>query len=149
MPSSLADEIAAAYRLLSERCETAAVAVRSSAVDEDSAAASFAGQHQTCLNITGLDGLLNAIEVCWSSFWSSAATDYRRNRGLTVDRRRVAVLVQQLVLADVSAIAFTAETRSAAGEGRSRSTRPGGWERALSEERSCPTAIPSAKPTTR
>lgn len=84
------------------------VAVRSSAVDEDSAGASFAGQHETYLNVVGADAILQAIARCWESARSERALDYRRRQGLPVERVRLAVLVQQLIAADVSAVVFSA-----------------------------------------
>ena len=84
------------------------VAVRSSAVDEDGAGASFAGQHETYLNIVGADAILQAVARCWESAHAERALDYRRQQGLSVERIRLAVLVQRLVAADVSAVVFSA-----------------------------------------
>src|SRR5512143_1455519 len=84
------------------------VAVRSSAVDEDGAAASFAGQHETYLNIVGADAIIQAVTRCWESARSERALEYRRRQGLSVERLQLAVLVQQLVAADVSAVVFSA-----------------------------------------
>jgi len=84
------------------------VAVRSSAVDEDGAGASFAGQHETYLNIVGADAILQAVTRCWDSAYSERALEYRRQQGLAVERVRLAVLVQQLVASDVSAVVFSA-----------------------------------------
>ena len=83
-------------------------AVRSSAVDEDGAIASFAGQHETYLNIVGADAIIQAVTRCWESARSERALEYRRQQGLPVDRPQIAVLVQQLVPADVSAVVFSA-----------------------------------------
>jgi phosphoenolpyruvate synthase/pyruvate phosphate dikinase len=83
-------------------------AVRSSAVDEDGATASFAGQHATYLNLVGADDILLAITRCWESARSEHALDYRRRQGLSVERPQLAVLVQQMVAADVAAVAFSA-----------------------------------------
>ena len=83
-------------------------AVRSSAVDEDGAVASFAGQHESYLNIAGAEAIVGAIGRCWQSARSERALEYRRRQGLSLERIRLAVLVQQLVSADVSAIAFSA-----------------------------------------
>ena len=83
-------------------------AVRSSAVDEDGAVASFAGQHESYLNIAGAEEIVHAIGLCWESARSERALEYRRRQGLSLERIRLAVLVQQLVSADVSAIAFSA-----------------------------------------
>lgn len=84
------------------------VAVRSSAVDEDGATASFAGQHETYLNIIGADAIIEAITRCWESARSERALEYRRQQGLSVNRPQLAVLVQQLVASDVSAVIFSA-----------------------------------------
>jgi len=83
-------------------------AVRSSAVDEDGAAASFAGQHETYLNIVGADAILQAVAHCRESAWSERALEYRRQQGLSAERVRLAVLIQQLVASDVSAVVFSA-----------------------------------------
>lgn len=83
-------------------------AVRSSAVDEDGATASFAGQHETYLNIVGADEILKVIIRCWESANSARALEYRRQQGLSIERPQIAVLVQQLVAADVSAVVFSA-----------------------------------------
>jgi pyruvate,water dikinase len=110
MPPALYDQLAEAYRALAERTAAAepAVAVRSSAVDEDGAAASFAGQHETYLNVVGLDAIAAAVVRCWASATAPRAIDYRRQHGLACDAPRVAVLIQLLVVADVSAVAFSA-----------------------------------------
>jgi len=109
-PLDLRDEITAAISDLMA-CHSLpefVVAVRSSAVDEDGAGASFAGQHETYLNIVGADAILQAVTRCWDSAYSERALDYRRQQGLAVERVRLAVLVQQLVASDVSAVVFSA-----------------------------------------
>ena len=84
------------------------VAVRSSAVDEDGAVASFAGQHETYLNIVGADSIIEAVARCWESARSERVLEYRRKQGLSVESLQLAVFVQQLVAADVSAVVFSA-----------------------------------------
>jgi pyruvate, water dikinase len=83
-------------------------AVRSSAVDEDGATASFAGQHETYLNIVGADAILQAVTRCWESACSERALEYRRQQGLSIEHVQIAVLVQQLIVSDVSAVVFSA-----------------------------------------
>jgi pyruvate,water dikinase len=83
-------------------------AVRSSAVDEDGAAASFAGQHETYLNIVGTDAIIQAVTRCWESARSERALAYRRKQRLSAEHPQLAVLVQQLIVADVSAVIFSA-----------------------------------------
>jgi phosphoenolpyruvate synthase/pyruvate phosphate dikinase len=83
-------------------------AVRSSAVDEDGATASFAGQHETYLNIVGAESIVEAVTRCWESARSERALEYRRKQGLSVEHPQLAVFVQQLVASDVSAVVFSA-----------------------------------------
>jgi pyruvate,water dikinase len=110
LQSELYDKVALAYQRLAEQCgvHTPSVAVRSSAVDEDGAEASFAGQHETYLNVVGVEAVVAAIVRCWASLRSERALEYRRQRRLSVEGARLAVLVQQLVPADVSAVLFSA-----------------------------------------
>lgn len=84
------------------------VAVRSSGVDEDGKAASFAGQYETFLNVRGDGALLAAVEKCLHSAFAPRALEYRLQNGLNSADIRLAVLVQQLVPADVSAVIFSA-----------------------------------------
>jgi len=84
------------------------VAVRSSALDEDGAGASFAGQHETYLNVVGAAAVAEAVARCWASVRSSRALEYRRRQGFPLDGARIAVLVQQLIPADVSSVVFSA-----------------------------------------
>jgi phosphoenolpyruvate synthase/pyruvate phosphate dikinase len=102
--------ITAAYRRLADLTGVAepAVAVRSSAVDEDGDGASFAGQHDTYLNVVGPEQVWWAISRCLASFSAERALEYRRASGLAETPGRVAVLVQHLVPADASGIVFSA-----------------------------------------
>ncbi|MBX3051809.1 MAG: PEP/pyruvate-binding domain-containing protein [Caldilineaceae bacterium] len=84
------------------------VAVRSSGVDEDGASASFAGQYETFLNVRGAGAVLAAVDMCLHSAFAPRALDYRLQNGLNRSDIRLAVLVQQLVPADVSAVIFSA-----------------------------------------
>lgn len=108
-PDQLTRAIADAYQTLAERCggPEPRVAVRSSALDEDGAEASFAGQHATFLNVRSATAVIDAVAHCVRSAASAEALAYRRLRGLSLDDVRIAVLVQQLVPADVAAVAFS------------------------------------------
>jgi phosphoenolpyruvate synthase/pyruvate phosphate dikinase len=86
--------------------------VRSSAVDEDGADASFAGQHDTYLNVVGAEAIGEAIVRCWESARSPRVLEYRRQHGLPTEGARIAVLVQQLVVSDVSMVVFSANPMS-------------------------------------
>jgi phosphoenolpyruvate synthase/pyruvate phosphate dikinase len=109
-PLDLRDEIARAIAdlMACHGLPELRVAVRSSAVDEDSAGASFAGQHETYLNVVGMEAILETIARCWESARSERALAYRRQQGFSAERVRLAVLVQQLVRSDVSAVVFSA-----------------------------------------
>lgn len=91
------------------------VAVRSSAVGEDSLEASFAGQHATCLNVKGANAMLEAIAAVHASGRSEGALAYRRRTGQG-DEPRVAVVIQHLVQADVAGVLFTRNPVSGADE---------------------------------
>lgn len=105
---ALARLVADAYTALAVRCGEAepAVAVRSSAIDEDGAQASFAGIYASYLNVRGVDAVLEAIGRCWASAADPRVAAYRASRGLAT--AGVGVLVQALVPADSSAVVFSA-----------------------------------------
>ena len=81
-------------------------AVRSSAIGEDGSVASYAGLHETELDL-GPEDVPGAVARCWASLWSPAALAYRRRRGLPSDDAEMAVVIQALVPADAAAVAFT------------------------------------------
>ncbi|MDA0988779.1 MAG: PEP/pyruvate-binding domain-containing protein [Chloroflexi bacterium] len=110
IPESLYDRIVSSYRALSELCrqDQLSVAVRSSALDEDGVSASFAGQHDTFLNVVGEHAVAKSIADCWRSVYSPHAMEYRRRLGLPLDNMKMATLVQQLVPAEVSSVVFGA-----------------------------------------
>jgi pyruvate, water dikinase len=90
------------------RFGTAALAVRSSASGEDGADASFAGQHETRLNVRGLEGVRSAITAVWASGQAESARRYRARMGITGEPR-VAVIVQELIPAEVAGVLFTVD----------------------------------------
>src|SRR3989338_8609938 len=71
-------------------------AVRSSGSDEDAGDTSFAGQHDTILNVQGEDALVKAVQDCWASIDNEAASAYRAAHGSGADAQ-MAVVVQQMV----------------------------------------------------
>jgi len=85
-----------------------AVAVRSSAAGEDGARLSFAGQHTTLLNVTGLDAVTAAVRMCWASAWSAEALRYRLMNNLPLAGIEMAVVIQTIVVAEKSGVMFTA-----------------------------------------
>jgi pyruvate,water dikinase len=92
-----------------------AVAVRSSAIGEDGASASFAGQHASFLNVRGLEGVLSAIAKVWASGQTESARRYRARMSIA-DEPRVAVIVQALVPAEVAGVLFTVDPISGSGD---------------------------------
>src|SRR3954464_14183703 len=102
--------VADAYARLATRIgvQDPRVAVRSSATGEDSAEASFAGQHETILSVRGVDAVVDAVLECWRSVASERVVAYRREKGIASDVQ-VAVIIQQMVDADAAAIAFGAD----------------------------------------
>ena len=107
--SEVRAEIGAAYDALGDR---PAVAVRSSATAEDSPEVSFAGQHETYLNVRGADAVGTAIKHCWASLWTARAMRYRHERSMEHDNAAMAVVVQIMVPSEVSGIIFTANPAS-------------------------------------
>ena len=106
-----------AHETLDEIAERLAgpFAVRSSAVGEDSATASFAGQHATVLNVQGVAAIAEAVAAVWRSAWSESALAYRRRMGAS-GPVRTGVVVQRLVAADVAGVLFTRNPVSGADE---------------------------------
>ena len=100
-PAEGAEAVTAAYRALGEP----PVAVRSSAVAEDGAEASFAGVQDTYLWIRGADDVLDALRRCWASVGNPEAVTYRAEHGIA--ESRMAVAVQAMVDARVAGVAFT------------------------------------------
>ena len=109
-PIQLLQELNTSYAEMTERCEAEAlqVAVRASAIDEDGQSVSFAGQYETYLNISGAEDVAEAVTRCWASTQSEQVLEYRRQNDLPVDNVQIAVLVQQMVPADIAGVAFSA-----------------------------------------
>ncbi len=107
MPERVSKAVLDAY----DAMDRPVAAVRSSAPGEDSSARSFAGLHESLVGVSGPDALLNAIRVVWASLWSDAALLYRRELDLDPARSRMAVVVQALVSAEYSGVAFGRDPR--------------------------------------
>ena len=120
IPAGVETEIRDAYRQLAAmaRLNTAkadgesdgrvTVAVRSSATAEDLPGASFAGQHDTYLNIPSEDDTVRAVLDCWASLWSSHAMAYREMQKIPQLDVSMSVVVQKLVYATAAGVVFTA-----------------------------------------
>ncbi len=88
------------------------VAVRSSATGEDSAMASFAGVHESFLNIRGLENIVKAIKGCYASLWSPRAVAYRRKMGFDDDKVAAAVVIMELIPAAAAGVSFSCDPRT-------------------------------------
>lgn len=84
-------------------------AVRSSATVEDSPTASFAGQHDTYLNIIRKEAVLKHIRKCWASLFTERAVTYRIQNGLDHRKVNMSVVVQKMVFPKAAGILFTAD----------------------------------------
>jgi pyruvate,water dikinase len=83
------------------------VAVRSSATAEDLPNASFAGQHDTYLNILGHDDFVDSVKKCWASLFTSRAIYYRDKNGFKHEDVKISVVVQEMVEAKYAGVMFT------------------------------------------
>ena len=106
IPGDLATAIT---RALARFGEQAAYAVRSSATAEDLPTASFAGQQDTYLNVTGPAAILQHISRCWASLFNERAVLYRLRNGIDHRGVHMAVVVQQMVFPQAAGILFTAD----------------------------------------
>ncbi len=104
LPGEISGEILARAR--ESRMEL--MAVRSSATAEDGADRSWAGQLESCLNVTAAD-LPDSVKKCWASLYSPRALAYRREDPRNTDPIGVAVVVQEMVNPEVSGIAFSVD----------------------------------------
>ncbi len=89
------------------RFASVATVVRSSAPGEDSAEASFAGLHESYVNVRGVPQILEHVKLVWASLWSDGALLYRRELGLDPGRSAMAVVVQEIVAGERSGVAFS------------------------------------------
>ncbi len=90
---------------VSARFSDAPLAVRSSALAEDAAGSSFAGLHESYLNVRGPEVLQHVVLV-WASLWSDAALLYRQELGLGVDESAMGVILQEMIAGEKSGVAF-------------------------------------------
>ncbi len=88
------------------------VAVRSSATAEDSAKASFAGIHESFLNVTGQVHIEQAIKDCYASLWTPRAVAYRRKMGLVDQDVSLAVVIMELIHAVAAGVSFSCDPRT-------------------------------------
>jgi rifampicin phosphotransferase len=107
---AIPDDVAAAITLALARLgEQAAYAVRSSATAEDLPTASFAGQHDTYLNVVGPAAILQHVSRCWASLFTEQAVTYRLRNGFDHRQVQMAVVVQRMVFPHAAGVLFTAD----------------------------------------
>jgi pyruvate,water dikinase len=108
MPAAVREQITRHYAALARQAGVPEppVAVRSSAVGEDSETATFAGQQETLLWVRGVDAICDAVQICRQSLFSVEAVAYRRHIGDTRDPA-MGVAIQLMVDAAVSGVLFT------------------------------------------
>ena len=116
LPNELAAELSASYAALSRQYgeATTDVAVRSSATAEDLPGASFAGQHESYLNIRGQESLSQAVRACMASLFTERAIVYRMERGFRHRAVALSVGVQKMVRSDLASagVIFTLDTET-------------------------------------
>ncbi len=100
----LRDGLAGAYGELGDDLP---VAVRSSAISEDAAEASFAGEHETFLWVQGAEAVSRAVVRCWASLFTPQALSYFRRVGIRADETAMGVVVQTMVAAEAAGVMFT------------------------------------------
>ena len=111
----LREQIDRAYRQLETEYRTSvAVAVRSSATAEDLPSASFAGQHESFLNVSGTDELFEACRRCFASIFTDRAISYRVDNGFDHFKVALSVGVMKMLRSDraASGVIFTLDTES-------------------------------------
>ena len=113
-PSELEAAIRSAYVALSESNVGASFAVRSSATAEDLPDASFAGQQETFLNVTGIDDILDKIREVFASLYNDRAISYRVHKGFAHQHVALSAGIQRMVRSDLGAagVMFTIDTES-------------------------------------
>ncbi len=113
LPEVLSKAIVESYDDLGKQKDIQ-VAVRSSATAEDLPQASFAGQHESFLNITGHEALLEAVQKCFASLYTDRAIKYREDQGFAHSEVALSVGVQKMVRSDrgCSGVGFTIEPES-------------------------------------
>ncbi|WP_041070319.1 phosphoenolpyruvate synthase [Thiolapillus brandeum] len=114
LPEALEIAVSAAYEKMSVNGKPATVAVRSSATAEDLPDASFAGQQETYLNVTGRDNVLHYIRAVFASLYNDRAIAYRVHQGFDHDNVALSAGIQRMVRSDIGAagVMFTLDTES-------------------------------------
>ena len=114
LPAALAGAIREQFALLTAGGAEASFAVRSSATAEDMPDASFAGQQETFLNVTGIEDVLHRIKEVFASLYNDRAISYRVHKGYADTDVALSAGVQRMVRSDLGSagVVFTIDTES-------------------------------------
>lgn len=118
MPEDLAEQIGKAYEELAEKVgeENPFVAVRSSATAEDLPDASFAGQQDTYLNVTGRDMVIRKVKECYASTFTDRAVYYRAKKNFDHENVALSAAVQMMADAKAAGVMFTVNLATGADD---------------------------------
>lgn len=103
MPSQMEKNI---IKEINDVFKGAPLAIRSSSLAEDGQKSSYAGLHDSFVNIVDIKEILKCIRLVWASLWSDAALLYRKELSLMIDESAMAVVIQEMILGDKSGVAF-------------------------------------------
>jgi len=115
IPADLSKEISDAYRTMEKQYRNGVdTAVRSSATAEDLPGASFAGQQETYLNVSGIPEILLAVRKCFASLFTNRAISYRQDKGFSHFDVSLSVGIQKMARSDLSSsgVAFSIDTET-------------------------------------
>ncbi len=104
-PESIQQQITQAINKI--KTENEYVAVRSSAIDEDNAACSFAGLHDSFLFMQKHDDIIVAIKKVWASLFNARALSYRQQNNISLDNITIAVVIQKMIMPKTSGVIFS------------------------------------------
>ncbi len=110
IPDGMYEEIS---RGVAQAFPSVPTAVRSSALAEDAGGTSFAGLHESYVNVRGADSILEHIRLVWASLWSDGALLYRKELGLDVADSAMAVVIQEIVSGRASGVCFSRDPEDA------------------------------------
>ena len=103
LPSKLVKQL---KEILEDEAGNKPLVVRSSSISEDSKKKSFAGLHESFVNIVGIDAIIHHLKLVWASLWSDKALLYKQELGLNVNNSKMAVVIQELIEGEKSGVAF-------------------------------------------
>lgn len=104
IPEDLYHEL---YKNLKKLVASEPVVIRSSSLSEDSAKVSFAGLHESYVNVVGVEEIITHIKLVWASLWSDGALLYKKELGLDFENSAMPVVVQKFVAGQVSGVVFS------------------------------------------